>query len=154
MGKAIVVCAAAVALASGCASKKPEAPVPGAETVRVGTGHPGASFFELGPVSGVDGQGCGDDGKRGSRDGAVASLMKNAFAMGGTHVQVQALHEPRQMGECFVNVYRITGTAYREAKTAAAGNEVVQALRELQSLRDAGTITQPEFEKLKANMIR
>jgi hypothetical protein len=58
------------------------------------------------------------------------------------------------MGECFVNVYRITGTAYREAKTAAAGNEVVQALRELQSLRDAGTITQPEFEKLKANMIR
>jgi len=31
----------------------------------------------------------------GSRDGAVASLMKNAFAMGGTHVVVQTLHEPR-----------------------------------------------------------
>jgi hypothetical protein len=30
----------------------------------------------------------------------------------------------------------------------------VQALRELQSLRDAGTITQPEFEKLKAQVIR
>ena len=154
MGKTILVCVAAIALGSGCATKKPEAPVPGAETVRVGTSHPGASFFELGPVSGVDGQGCGDDGKRGSRDAAVASLMKNAFAMGGTHVQVQALYEPRQMGECFVNVYRVTGTAYREAKAAASGTDVVQALRELQSLRDAGTITQPEFEKLKANMIR
>lgn len=154
MGKRIVVCIAAIALGTGCASKKPETPAPGAETVRVGTSHPGGSYFELGPVSGVDGQGCGDDGKRGSRDAAVASLMKNAFAMGGTHVQVQALHEPRQMGECFVNVYRITGTAYREAKTAASGSDVVQALRELQSLRDAGTITQSEFERLKANMIR
>jgi hypothetical protein len=58
--------------------------------------------------------------------------MKNAFAMGGTHVQVQALHEPRQMGECFVNVYRISGTAYREAKSASASGDVVQSLRELQ----------------------
>ena len=154
MRKAAMLCAAAITLASGCAAKKPEAPVPGAETVRVGTGHPGASFFELGPVSGVDGQGCGEDGKRGNRDGAVASLMKNAFAMGGTHVQVQALHEPRQMGECFVNVYRITGTAYREAKAASGSGDVVQSLRELQKLREAGTITQPEFEKLKASLIR
>ena len=154
MRKAAMLCAAAIALASGCAAKKPEAPVPGAETVRVGTGHPGASFFELGPVSGVDGLGCGEDGKRGSRDGAVASLMKNAFAMGGTHVQVQALHEPRQMGECFVNVYRITGTAFREAKSASNNADVVQSLRELQKLREAGAITQPEFEKLKATLIR
>lgn len=58
MRKTILVCVAAIALGSGCATKKPEAPVPGAETVRVGTSHPGASFFELGPVSGVDGQGC------------------------------------------------------------------------------------------------
>ena len=61
---------------------------------------PGRQYLELGPVSRVDGQGCGDDGKRGNRD-----------------VQVQAL-------------------------------------RELQTLCDAGTITQPEFEKLKADMIR
>ena len=74
--------------------------------------------------------------------------------MGGTHVQVQALHEPRQMGECFVNVYRISGTAYREGKSASASGDVVQSLRELQKLREAGTITQPEFEKLKANLIR
>ena len=154
MRERTMLCAVAVMLLSACAAKKPEPPAPGAETVRVGTSHPGASFFELGAVTGVDGQGCGDDGKRGSRDGAVASLMKNAFAMGGTHVQVQALHEPRQMGECFVNVYRISGTAYREAKSAAASGDVVQSLRELQKLRDAGTITQAEFEKLKANVIR
>jgi len=80
--------------------------------------------------------------------------MKNAFAMGGTHVVVQTLHEPRQMGECFVNVYRISGTAFREAKAASAGADVVQSLRELQKLREAGTITQPEFEKLKATLIR
>jgi hypothetical protein len=154
MRERTLLCAAFVVLLSGCAAKKPEPPAPGAETVRVGTSHPGASYFELGAVTGVDGQGCGDEGKRGNRDGAVASLMKNAFAMGGTHVVVQTLHEPRQMGECFVNVYRISGTAFREAKAASAGADVVQSLRELQKLREAGTITQPEFEKLKATLIR
>jgi len=106
-------------------------------------------------VTGVDGLGCGDSGKRGSRDGAVASLMKNAFAMGGTHVQVLALHEPRQMGDCFVNTYRIDGTAYREAKATSVSPraDVVQSLRDLQRLREEGAITQPEFEKLKARII-
>ena len=151
-----VVYIAFVTLA-GCAATPPAPPTPGAETVRVATNHPGGSFVELGPVTGVDGQGCGDSGKRGSRDGAVSSLMKNAFAMGGTHVQVLALHEPRQMGECFVNAYRINGTAYREAKSAAqpaSGNDVVQSLRDLQRLRDEGTITQQEFERLKAKVIQ
>lgn len=149
-----LVCVVLVVL-TGCAAKKPEPPAPGAETVRVSTGHPGASFFELGPVTGVDGQGCGDSGKRGSRDGAVASLMKNAFAMGGTHVQVLALYEPRQMGDCFVNIYRINGTAYREAKAASASprTDVVQSLRELQKLREDGVITPQEFDRLKTKII-
>ena len=143
-------------LIAGCASKKPDPSVPGAETVRVTTSHPGQSFVELGPVQGFHGEGCGDKGQRGSRDGAIAILMKNAFAMGGTYVQVMALHEPRQMGDCFVNIYRISGNAYREAKIAAAAparTDVVQQLRELQTLRDQGTITPAEFEKLKARLI-
>ena len=146
----------ALVLMSGCASKKPDPAVPGAETVRVTTSHPGQSFVELGPVQGFHGEGCGDKGQRGSRDGAIASLMKNAFAMGGTYVQVMALHEPRQMGECYVNIYRISGNAYREAKVAAvapARTDVVQQLRELQTMREQGAITQPEFEKLKARLI-
>ena len=59
------------------------------------------------------------------------------------------------MGECFVNLYRISGTAYREARAqqAAAAGDPVQALREAQRMRDAGVITQPEFEKLKAKII-
>jgi hypothetical protein len=142
-------------IVAGCASRAPAPPAPGAETVRVATSHPGESFLELGPVTGVDGQGCGDSGKRGNREGAVASLMKNAFAQGGTYVQVLALFEPRQMGECFVNTYRINGTAYREAKAAApqAGGDVVQALRDLYKLREEGAITAPEFERLKARLI-
>jgi hypothetical protein len=153
-----LVCVVLVILA-GCASKKPEPPAPGAETVRVSTSHPGESFLELGPVNGVDGQGCGDTGKRGSRDGAVASLMKNAFAQGGTYVLVQTLHEPRQVGDCFVNTYRINGTAYREAKATAArgaqpGHDVVQQLRELHKLREEGAITAQEFERLKARIIQ
>jgi hypothetical protein len=148
----------AVVLVAGCASKKPDPAVPGAETVRVTTSHPGQSFVELGPVQGFHGEGCGDKGQRGSRDGAIASLMKNAFAMGGTYVQVMSLHEPRQMGDCFINIYRISGNAYREAKVAASparagGTDVVQQLRELQALREQGAITQPEFEKLKARLI-
>ena len=122
--------------------------------------HPGGSFFELGPVTGVDGRGCGDDGKRGSRDGAVASLMKNAFAQGGSYVQVFSMYEPRQMGDCFVNTYRINGTAYREAKAdsakAAASSprgDVVQSLRELQKLREEGVITPQEFDRLKTKII-
>jgi Short C-terminal domain len=150
-----VVYIAFVTLA-GCAAKPPAPPTPGAETVRIATNHPGGSFVELGPVTGVDGQGCGDSGKRGSRDGAVSSLMKNAFAMGGTHVQVIALYEPRQMGDCFVNTYRINGTAYREAKSAAqtvSRNDVVQSLRELQKLREDGVITPQEFDRLKTKII-
>jgi hypothetical protein len=146
----------AVVLVAGCAAKKPDPSVPGAETVRVAIHNPGQSFVELGPVQGFHGEGCGDKGQRGSREGAIASLMKNAFAMGGTYVQVMALHEPRQMGECFVNIYRISGNAYREAKTAAvapARTDVVQQLRELQTMREQGAITQPEFEKLKARLI-
>ena len=148
-------------LISGCAAKKPDPSAPGAETVRVTTSHPGETFLQLGPVSGFHGEGCGDKGQRGSRDGAVASLMKNAFAMGSTYVQVMALYEPRQMGDCFVNIYRISGTAYREAKVAAvpvrgaqpAGTDVVQQLRELQALREQGAITPAEFDKLKARII-
>lgn len=144
-----------VLIAAGCASRTPAPPAPGAETVRVATSHPGESFLELGPVTGVDGQGCGDSGKRGSRDGAVASLMKNAFAQGGTYVQVLTLFEPRQMGDCFVNTYRINGTVYREAKAAAPqpGGDVVQQLRDLHKLRAEGAITAPEFERLKARLI-
>ena len=147
-----------LALLPGCASRSPAPPEPGAETVRVATAHPGSSYVELGPVTGIDGRGCGEDGIRGRHDAAVSSLMKNAFAMGGTHVQVLALYEPRQMGDCFVNVYRVSGTAYREPgsspRGAQAGTDVVQQLRDLQRMRDEGAITQQEFEKLKTKIIQ
>ena len=151
-----VLCAILVTLC-GCASQMPPPPAPGAETVRVSTAHPGPSFVDLGPVSGVDGRGCGDDGVRGKHAAAVGNLMRSAFTMGATHVQVLALYEPRQMGECFVNVYRISGTAYRQASAQparGAGSDVVQSLRDLQRMRDEGTINQQEFEKLKAKLIQ
>jgi hypothetical protein len=156
-----LVCVA-LAILTGCAGKQPAPPAPGAETVRVATGHPGASFVELGPVTGIDGIGCGDSGKRGNFDSAVSSLMKNAFTMGGTHVQVLAVYEPRKMGDCFVNIYRISGTAYRDAKAAPApvgaakqqpSGDVVQQLRDLQKLREEKVITDQEFERLKTRMI-
>jgi hypothetical protein len=152
----ILSCVVLLSLA-GCASREPAPPAAGAETVRVSTTHPGGSFVELGPVTGTDGRGCGDEGIRGKHDAAVGNLMSNAFAMGGTHVQVLALYEPRQMGKCFVNVYRVSGTAYRDASAAAparAGGDVVQSLRDLQRMRDEGTITKQEFEKLKAKIIQ
>jgi hypothetical protein len=78
--------------------------------------------------------------------------------MGGTHVKVMALYEPRQMGDCFVNIYRVSGTAYRQAKSAAvapsaSGSDVVQQIRDLQRLRQEGAISEPEFERLKARLI-
>jgi len=152
----ILSCVVLLSLA-GCSSRAPAPPAPGAETVRVSTSHPGGSFVELGPVTGIDGRGCGDDGIRGKHDAAVGDLMNNAFAMGGTHVQVLALYEPRQMGKCFVNVYRVSGTAYRDSSAAAparAGGDVVQSLRDLQTMRAQGAITQQEFEKLKAKLVQ
>jgi hypothetical protein len=142
----------AMALLAGCAAKKPVVPEPGPETVHVSTAHPGLGFVALGPVTGLDGSGCGEDGKRGRHDAAVASLMRNAFAMGATHVQVTALYEPRQMNGCFVNLYRVSGTAYRDGKVATS-SATVESLRELQRLREAGVINQQEFEKLKAKII-
>src|SRR5215510_7363928 len=134
----------AFSIFAGCA-RTPVDPAPGAETVQVTTSHPGAGFVELGPVTGVDGKGCGDNGIRGNRDGAIVSLMKNAFAMGGSYVQVATFFEPRKMGDCFVNTYRINGTAYRQVAVKAApapasaaqpggSGDVVQSLRELQKL--------------------
>lgn len=158
MRKLTLMSVVALVFLSACASRRPEPPAPGAESVRVATSHPGVAFLELGPVTGVDGQGCGDAGKRGSRDGAIASLMKNAFSQGGTYVEVRTFNEPRQFGDCFVNVYRINGVAYREARAAAStqsgGSDVVQALREAQRLRDEGAITPQEFERLKAKIIQ
>ena len=149
-----ILLGAVMVAVAGCAGKKPADPQPGPETVRVETSHPGPGYFEIGPVTGVDGQGCGDDGKRGTRERAVSSLMKNAFAMGGTHVQVMALYEPRQMGDCFVNLYRVSGTAYREAKAAQAPRgDPVQQLRDLQRLRQEGAITDQEYERMKARLI-
>src|SRR3954468_8270617 len=110
--RALILLCVALTMIAACASK-PVGPGEGAETVQVATTAPGESFTEIGPVTGVDGQGCGEEGRRGTREGAVSSLMKNASAIGGTYVHVFSLHEPRQMGNCFVNSYRITGTAYR-----------------------------------------
>ena len=61
------------------------------------------------------------------------------------------------MGKCFVNVYRVSGTAYRDSSAAAparAGGDVVQSLRDLQTMRAQGAITQQEFEKLKAKLVQ
>jgi S1-C subfamily serine protease len=90
---------------------------PNASDVRTGKADPSGSTKELDPVTGADGGGCGLYGSRGTYDRAYIRLKNNAAALGANYVQIYSISEPHLSGGCFVNVFTISGMAYKISST-------------------------------------
>ena len=160
--KLLIIVVLAVVAVSGCA-RKPIRLSPGANVVKVAKSDPTDNFTEVGPVSGFHGNGCGGFGRLGSYEGAVTDLKNKAHSMGADYVQIMTISEPHAAPGCFVNTYKISGTAYKQTRPTpsplpiveqSSESALVKRLRELQSLRNDGVITQKEFEELKARAIK
>jgi S1-C subfamily serine protease len=101
-----------VMLVVGCATT-PAVLSPGASDVRMGKADPPINAKELGPVKGSNGAGCGLYGYRGTYERAYIQLKNAAPALGANYVQIYTISEPHLSGDCFVNVFSISGMAYR-----------------------------------------
>ena len=100
----------------GCATPTPPTVflLDGAREVRVAKSDPPDSYKEVGQVSVADGQGCGGFGYLGTYQRAMVLLKNSAYRMGADYVQLFAISEPRLVSDCFVNQYKLSGTAYRK----------------------------------------
>lgn len=161
-GKLLVIIVIAAAMVSGCARQSIRLS-PGANVVKVAKSDPTDNYTEIGPVSGLHGNGCGGFGRMGSYEGAVTDLKNRAYSMGADYVQIMTISEPHAAPGCFVNTYKISGTAYKQIRSMpsplpiieqSSESAIVKRLRELQSLRNDGVITQKEFEELKSRAIK
>jgi hypothetical protein len=71
-------------------------------------------YQDIGPISVADGEGCGGFGYQGTYDRAMTLLKNKAFRMGADYVQIFTVSEPYSANGCFVNLYKISGTAYKK----------------------------------------
>lgn len=102
---------------TGCAVTLPPIQlVPGANKVIVAKADPGESYELIGPVSGLDGNGCGGFGFRGTYERAFTNLLNNAHGMGGNYAQIISLTEPHSENGCYDNEYAIRAMAYKKVR--------------------------------------
>lgn|GEM_PF-2589912 len=98
-------------LAVGCAQK--QVLLSGAEQIRLVKGDAPHDAIYVSEVSGQHGAGCGIWGYKGTYAGAAIDIRNKALAMGADYVQVMDQDRPNLEYQCYDNIYRIDGTAYR-----------------------------------------
>lgn len=116
----------------GCVSS-PAPPMlldPGAEKVQVAKSDPSDNYEIVGPVTGLDGKGCGLYGYMGSYERATTSLRNKTLKMGGNYAQIITLTEPHLSGDCFNNQYVIRATAYKKTKDHPTPTQIFDASEE------------------------
>src|SRR3990167_537792 len=92
---------ALVLIVSGCAATIPAVQLaPGANKVVVAKADQDSSYELIGPVSGIDGNGCGGFGFRGTYERAFTNLLNNTHGMGGIYAQIISLSEPHSESGC------------------------------------------------------
>lgn len=158
-----IVCICMV-LVSGCVTVPVVSLRPGAEAVKVAKADPPDNYQEVGPVSGYDGKGCGGFGYYGTYERAVVDIKNRAYAKGGDYVQIFTITEPHLRGDCFDNLYKLSGTAYKKVRdlpsptpivNKPAGNDVlVEKMRLLKQLRDEGLITEKQYEEKQRQLLQ
>lgn len=116
MNKGMLATALVALILAGCGGRV-QPMVPGAELVQIGKGDVTSGYQYMGEVTGVNGQGCGLYGYRGTYAGAVINLRNQAYAMGANYVQIMSQTQPMPTYGCFVNEYIIEATAYRIPST-------------------------------------
>jgi len=134
----------------------------GATAVKVAKSDPPDNYSEIGPITAIDGKGCGGFGYRGTYDRAVIRLKNKTYEMGGDYVQVFSLTEPHFRPGCFDNSYKINGTAFKKTGNAPSPLPITDTskksgadkLRELKKLLDENIITEQEYEAQKARILK
>ena len=155
----------AVLGAVACAST-PVQMTPEARHVVVGRSDPADNFEIIGPITAHDGNGCGLYGRRGTHDNAVTALRVKAVQMGADYVAMTTITEPHLANQnCFANPYIISGMAYRKVAESPSpipiqnveqseiGPDLVEKLRQLHDLHEAGALTDQEFKRAKSRLL-
>lgn len=133
----------------------------GALAVKVAKSDPPDNYSEIGPITAIDGEGCGYFGYIGTYDRAVIRLKNKAYEMGGDYVQIFSLTEPHFRPGCFDNIYQVNGTAFKKTSDTQSPLPItninrksgVDKLRELKKLLDENIITKQEYETQKAKIL-
>jgi hypothetical protein len=135
---------------------------PGASAVKIAKSDPADNFEEVGPVSGFHGNGCGGFGYLGTYEGAVTNIKNNAHRMHANYVQIFTITEPHFRPGCFDNIYKLSGTAYRQVREMPSPTPIVEQqkkkttaekLADLQNLRSQNLISAEEYEKLRQEVL-
>jgi hypothetical protein len=149
---------------AGCATAPLVSLNPGAEVVRVAKADPSDNYQEVGPVSGYDGSGCGYYGYCGSYERAMINLKNRANKMGADYVQIFTITEPHLDSDCYNNIYKISGTAYKKVRDLPSPTPIVNQttgnndliedkLKTLNKLLADGLIKQKEFDEQKQKLL-
>ena len=134
----------------------------GAGAVKVAKSDPADNFEEVGPVSGFHGNGCGGFGYLGTYEGAVTDIKNNAHRLQANYVQIFTITEPHFRPGCFDNLYKLSGTAYRQVRDMPSPTPTIELkkkqstaekLAELQNLRSQNLISAEEYEKLRQEVL-
>jgi hypothetical protein len=143
----------------GCHKRRLAPPVPGAEKVTIGKGDPADNYADIGPVSGAHGKGCGGFGTTGTYEGAIRNLKDNAARMGADYVQIFTINQPHLSGNCFDNLYSISGTAFKKIREQPSPTQIStpekaernlsDKLREFKKLKEDGLISEKEYIELR-----
>lgn len=113
----IALCLAFSAL--GCSAAAPPQLTAEGRKVKAQKAEPPAGAEEVGPVSGVHGDGCGGFGSLGTYEGAYAELKNAAAAMGANFVRIDIVEAPHQRDRnCYDNTYTLRGVAFIVPETA------------------------------------
>lgn len=152
---------ALAALLAGCVSAPILTLSEAGKGVKVGKSDPADNFSEIGPITAIDGTGCGAFGYRGTYDRAVIKIKNMGAEMGGDYVQVFSLTEPHLRGDCFSNAYKINGTLFKKTSESPTPLPIRQTniesgfdrLRELKKLLDDGIITENEYALQKERIL-
>jgi len=151
------------AFLTGCVGNTPKKLNTGAERITIDEAKPNGYYEVIGAVTGVDGDGCGSFGYKGSYERAVIDLQNKINELHGAYAQQTSIVKPHLDGGCFNNEYQIRAVAYRKVQNKPkpvivhVGNtekEVfTKKMRELKSLLDDGILTQKEYEGQKAKLL-
>jgi hypothetical protein len=136
----------------------------GAEVVKVAKADPPNNYEDIGPVSGFDGEGCGGFGYIGTYERATIDIKNKTYSMGGDYVQIFTITEPHSEYNCFDNVYKLSGTAYKKIRELPSPTPIIinrtptddalEKLRTLKQMRDEGLITEQEYQEKREYIMK
>jgi hypothetical protein len=135
----------------------------GAEVVRVAKSDPPYNYEEVGPVSGFDGEGCGGFGYLGTYERAIINIKNRAYALGADYIQIFTITEPHSSPNCYVNEYKLSGTAYKKVRdlpsptpiiNKSPNDDALEKLRTLKQMKDEGLITEQEYQEKREHIMK